>query len=136
MNGQELTKDHEGYVAGVYLDSLGYPTHGYGFLLRKQKYKSVKEYHDALFTEEYAKAEALYDKLGLDLDDIRRAAIVDMCYQLGPQFLDWNKTLTALRQKDWAQAAHFMEQALWYRQSGRRGKRICNLIREGTWEVL
>jgi GH24 family phage-related lysozyme (muramidase) len=96
----------------------------------------VREYHDALFDEEYAKAEALYEGLRLDLDDVRRAAVIDLCYNLGPQFLKWNKTLTALRMKDYLQAANYLEQTRWYKQVGRRGPRICNLIREGKWEVL
>jgi GH24 family phage-related lysozyme (muramidase) len=136
VNGKDLVKNHEGYSERVYLDSLGYPTHGYGFLLEKKKYKTVREYHDALFDVEYAKAESLYAKLGLDLDDVRRCAVVDLCYNLGPQFANWNSTLTALQMKDYRQAANYLEQTRWYKQVGRRGPRICNLIREGKWEAL
>jgi lysozyme len=138
MTGEELTKGHEGYVEGVYLDSLGYPTTGYGHCLDwSRKYKTVREFHEAKFAEHYAQAEKDYEDLGLDLDAVRRSAVVDLVYNLGiTKLRKFTNTLIALRMKDYRQAANNLEQSRWYRQVGRRGPRICNLIREGNWEVL
>ena len=138
MTGEELTKGHEGYVEGVYLDSLGYPTTGYGHCLDwSRKYSSVKEFHDAKFQEHYAQAEADYDRLGLDLCPVRRAAVVDLIYNLGyGKFLKFHATITALKMKDYLQAAHCLEQSRWYKQVGRRGPRICKLIETGDWGQL
>jgi GH24 family phage-related lysozyme (muramidase) len=79
-SGPELTKNHEGYVEGIYLDSLGYPTMGYGTLLCKEKFVSVKEYLSSCFMAKYFEAETAYAQLGIDLDDVRRSAVVDLIY--------------------------------------------------------
>lgn len=138
LDGPALTKDHEGYRPDIYLDSLGYPTHGYGFLLDgSHPYKSVKEYHDKKFAEEYSKAESYYEKLGLDLDTVRRCAVVDLLYNLGPnRFSKFIATLAALMRGDFDGAASNLENSLWFKQVGRRGPRICKLIRYGTWDCL
>ena len=138
MNGEELTKCHEGYVEGIYLDSLGYPTCGYGHCLDwSNKYSSVREFHESKFREHYAQAKAGYDLLGLDLDDVRKAAVLDLLYNLGyGKFSMFHATIRALKMKDYKQAAHQLEQSRWYKQVGRRGPRICRLIETGDWGVL
>ena len=136
-SGPAFTKDAEGYSKEVYLDSLSYPTHGYGCLLKKRKYNSVKEYHDELFMEKYSQAEVDYCALGLDLDDVRRAAVVDLIYNLGGEgFKQFKDTIAALKMRDWILAATCLENSKWYKQVGRRGPRICKLIKEGRWDVL
>lgn len=136
-SGPALTQDHEGYCP-IYLDSLGFPTQGYGSLLtNKRPYKNLKEYHEELFQEQYAEAEAEYNKLGLDLDPVRRAAVVDLVYNLGiKKFSRFGNTLAALKMRDWESAVRCLENTLWYKQVGRRGPRICKLIKHGTWEAL
>ena len=135
--GPDLTKHFEGYVEGVYLDSLGYPTMGYGTLLCKEKFVSVREYLTSCFLEKYREAEAAYDKLGLDLDEVRRSAVVDLIYNLGPAgFNKFQETQAMLRMKDYHAAATLLEQSRWYKQVGRRGPAICELIRTGKWESL
>ena len=137
-SGPALTKNHEGYVEGVYLDSLGHPTTGYGLCLEPVlSFHTVKEWHEHKFQEEYAKAEKAYDTLGLDLDAVRRSAVVDLLYNLGlTKLLKFIGTLGALKMKDWLAAANHLENSAWYKQVGRRGKRICKLIRDGVWESL
>jgi GH24 family phage-related lysozyme (muramidase) len=137
-NGPALTQDNEGYVEGIYLDSLGFPTCGFGKLLDgRMAYKSVREWHEKIFYEEYSKAEAEYEKMGFDLDSIRRAAVVDLLYNLGPnRFSKFNGFIAALKMRDWGSAVNSLENSLWYRQVGRRGPRITKLIKEGRWDVL
>lgn len=136
-SGPELTKFFEGYVEGLYLDSLGYPSMGFGTLCCKEKFGSVKEYLERCFMEKYREAEAAYDKLGLDLDEVRRSAVVDLIYNLGPAgFSKFTETTAMLRMKDYNAAATLLEQSRWYKQVGRRGPMICKLIRTGKWESL
>jgi GH24 family phage-related lysozyme (muramidase) len=137
-NGPDLTKNHEGYVEGVYLDSLGYPSTGFGICLDwSRPYQSVREYHEAAFANRYGEAVADYDNLGLDLDPVRTAAVVDLLYNLGPvKFAKFTSTLAALKMRDWNLAAACLENSRWFKQVGRRGPRICKLIREGRWEAL
>jgi len=134
-SGPALTMDHEGYVEGIYLDSLGFPTCGYGYLLdHTLKYNSVKEWHEHKFRENYQQAEAKYETYEFGLDDIRRAAVVDLLYNLGPnKFSKFRGFISALRMKDWLSAASSLEQSLWFKQVGRRSMRIVGMIKTGQW---
>jgi len=136
-SGPALTKFFEGYSESCYLDSLGYPTTGYGTLLKKQKFGSIKEWHEACFQEKYTEAEQLYESMGFDLDPVRKAAVCDLIYNLGPAgFAKFNETICLLKMKDYGAAAIHLEQSRWYKQVGRRGPKICNLIRTGRWDAL
>jgi GH24 family phage-related lysozyme (muramidase) len=136
-NGPELTKFFEGYSKEVYLDSKGYPTHGYGFLLELRSYKTVKEYHDAKFEKEYTETEKEYETLGLDLDPVRRACVIDLLYNMTlDKVLKFHDTLAALRMRDWQCAARCLECSKWFKDVGRRGPMICNLIRTGRWDAI
>ena len=137
-SGLALTMDNEGYREGVYLDSLGYPTTGYGFCLDSTMvYGSVKEWHQRKFYEMYSQAEANYEKYGFGLDPIRRAAVVDLLYNLGPtKFAKFHNFIAALRMRDWGSAVNSLEHSLWFKQVGRRGPRITKLIRDGRWDSL
>ena len=136
-SGPSFTKDAEGYSKEVYLDSECYPSHGFGFLLELKKYKTVREYHEAKFATEYAESEREYETLGLDLDPVRRACVIDLLYNMTlEKVLKFHDTLAALRMRDWHCAACCLEQSRWYKQVGRRGPMICKLIRTGKWESL
>jgi GH24 family phage-related lysozyme (muramidase) len=137
-NGRDFTKEAESYSDKVYLDSEGYPTVGWGWCLDwSRKWKSVQEFLDFKFEQKYHEAEADYDKLNLVLDTVRQQAVVDLIYNMGlAKVLKFKNTLAALRDNNFALAAYNLEQSLWYKQVGRRGSRICKLIKEGRWEVL
>ena len=137
-SGHALTMDNEGYVEGIYLDSLGFPTCGYGKLLDgRMVCNSVKEWHERIFYEEYAKAEAEYERLGFSLDPVRRAAIVDLLYNLGPnKFAKFHNFIAAIKMRDWLGAVNSLEHSLWFKQVGRRGPRITKLIKNGRWDAL
>ena len=134
-SGEALTKDNEGYEEGLYVDSQGYVTTGYGNCLDCDlKVNSLKEWHELKFNNAYTEAEADYDNLKLDLDPVRKAAIVDMLYNMGStKFSRFHDTLMGLRMKDWNATAVALEHSLWYKQVGRRGKRIVAMIRTGQW---
>jgi GH24 family phage-related lysozyme (muramidase) len=137
-SGPALTMDNEGYSEGVYLDSLGFPTCGYGYCLDSNRVcKTVKEWHEQKFYENYQKAEEDYEAYDFGLDPIRRAAVVDLLYNLGPnKFSKFVGFHAALKMRDWLSACASLEHSLWFRQVGRRGPRICKLIKEGRWDVL
>jgi GH24 family phage-related lysozyme (muramidase) len=137
-NGRDFAKDAEGYLENVYLDSEGYPTVGYGWCLDyTRKWNSVKDFLNSKFEEKYHEAELDYEKLGLDLDPVRRDAVIDLIYNMGlTKVLKFKNTLAALKMKDYLGAGNNLEQSLWYKQVGRRGKRIVNLIKTGNWDSL
>jgi lysozyme len=137
-SGPALTMDNEGYREGVYLDSLGYPTTGYGFCLDSSLvYQSVKDWHEHKFREMYKRAETDCESYHFDLDPVRRAAVCDLLYNLGPnRFAKFYGFISALKAKDWEAAVHSLENSLWYKQVGRRGPRITNLIKHGNWDTI
>ena len=130
--------DNEGYREGVYLDSLGYPTTGYGFCLDSSLvYQSVKDWHEHKFREMYKRAETDCESYRFDLDPVRHAAVCDLLYNLGPnRFAKFFGFIAALRAKNWEAAVHSLENSLWWKQVGRRGPRITKLIRDGSWDVI
>ena len=134
MDGQTLTKEHEGYREDIYLDSLGYPTTGYGNCLDyTHRYSSVREWHESQFRKHYKEAQDLYRSLNLQLDPIREAAVVDLCYNLGRKFLKFNQTIEALRKGQFTLASDCLKNSIWYTQVGCRGRRICRIIETGDW---
>ena len=137
-SGPALTMFNEGYREGVYLDSEGYPTTGYGYCLDSALvYHTVKEWHEAKFREMYQQAEVNYERYGFVLDPVRHAAVVDLLYNLGPtRFAKFIRFIAALRAQDWEAAANSLENSLWFRQVGRRGPRIINLIQHGRWDAI
>jgi len=134
-SGPALTMDNEGYVEGVYLDSLGFPTCGYGYCLDSTRVcKTVKEWHEQKFRENYQEAEDYYEAYNFGLDPVRRAAVCDLLYNLGPnKFSKFIGFHAALRMKDWLSAVAALEHSLWYKQVGRRGNRIVGIIKTGQW---
>jgi lysozyme len=137
-SGQSLTKFNEGYREGIYLDSRGYPTTGYGMCLDSSRtYKSISEYHETQFLKNYSETERNFDRFGIQLDPVRKAAVVDLIYNLGfNKFLRFNNTISALRTGAWHIAAEHLKDSLWYQQVGDRAERICNLIRTGDWNSI
>jgi lysozyme len=134
-----LIKDHEGYRDQVYLDTLGYPTIGYGLLLDKDGggYKSVEEWLEKKFQDHLQGALVAYDAFGFKLDEVRKAAVVDLIYNLGPSgFSNFKLFIRALRQGNWVEAESQLRRSLWFKQVGRRGPRICGLIRTGSWDAV
>jgi GH24 family phage-related lysozyme (muramidase) len=135
--GPDLTKHFEGYDPSIYICPAGYVTTGWGSKLDDRPFKTTREWQEQLFRERYAQAEKACDALGLDLDGCRRAAVVDLIYNLGAAgFAKFHATLAALKMRDWISAATCLEQSRWYKQVGRRGPRIVSLIRTGRWDSL
>lgn len=135
-NATDLIKNHEGYREEVYNDSLGFPTGGYGhaFLPGSKLRKYIWE---LIFCDDLADVAADYEKLGLDLDDVRRSACLDLLFNLGlTKLLKFKTFLKHMKSGNWPEAAAALENSRWFTQVARRGPRICALIREGKWEVL
>lgn len=71
------------------------------------------------------------------LDEVRRAVIVDMAYQLGIGDLKkFKKMLVCLAKGDYAGAAAEMQNSAWYRQSGRRSEANTAQMRTGKWQEV
>ncbi len=82
--------------------------------------------------------DAIQDARSLDywhhLDDVRRLVVVDLCFNLGlPRWKRFIKANAALNKKDYEEAADEMVDSQWYRQTGRRAKKLVHAMRSGAW---
>lgn len=68
------------------------------------------------------------------LDDVRRLVVCDLVFNLG--LAGWRKFAkanAAITRGDYAAAADELQASKWYAQVGRRGKKLTDAMRTGTW---
>lgn len=126
-----MIKRHEGYSNNVYIDSVGVPTGGYGHAFHEGS-KLPDIVWEQIFDYDYLQAVKDYDSLGLLLDPVRKAVIIDMLFNLGlTKLLKFKKMLKALRSGDWEKAAYEMQDSDWYGQVRTRAVRLVRMMRTG-----
>jgi len=127
-----MIQRHEGFRNHVYKDSIGVLTVGYGHALHEGSTMPRSLLED-LFEYDYAIAEHGYNQLGLELDDVRRAALIDLIFNVGLAGVKrFKKMLLAIAQGDYETAADEIEQSHYYYQVGNRAKEITHMVRTGT----
>jgi lysozyme len=129
---RQLKRD-EGCRLTVYTCTAGKPTIGYGRNL-EDKGVSQREANQMLAHDIDQVVVALNRRAAWwhDLDEIRRAAVINMAFQLGVTgFLRFRNTIAALRAGDFEQASKDMLDSLWARQTPNRAKRLSEQIRTG-----
>lgn len=68
------------------------------------------------------------------LDDVRQIVVADMLFNLGAaRFSGFVRTNAALAAGDYEMAADEMIDSKWYRQTGRRARRLVEAMRSGKW---
>ena len=127
-----MIKRHEGFRPYVYVDSLGYLTGGYGHAFLPGS-RISHDVANLLFKEDFEGAVKGYDKLGIDLDPIRRGAMIDMIYQLGLSGV-WGlrKMLNHLRNRNYDKAHDEALDSLWAQQTTYRAQKIAKILKTGT----
>lgn len=71
------------------------------------------------------------------MDMVRQAALWDLMFNLGPTRLSkFTTSLPLLSQANYRDAAHALRRTLWYRQVGRRGVRITEMVETGKVPTL
>lgn len=69
-----------------------------------------------------------------ELDDVRKAVIVDMAYNMGMATLSqFKRTLGSVRDGNYALASTQMLQSKWARQVGNRARRLATMMETGEW---
>lgn len=72
----------------------------------------------------------------LDLDPVRRCALIDMCFELGEFGLaGFGKMLAAIRAADWTTAAYELEASKYYGEVPARAERNRLMLETGNWPV-
>lgn len=134
-------KHHEGFLAKVYLDSLGKQTIGYGHLLTEEDdfVEGViydKDILEVLFEKDFNKAvqgaeELLKDNLqGYEIALVAKEVIIEMVFQLGKTGVSkFKKMFDALKKGYYSIAASEMLNSAWYRQTPSRCEELSELMR-------
>lgn len=135
MNYELVTrkiKQHEGLRLTPYRDSVGKLTIGYGLNLEEGITKNEAEY---LLNRriEYAleDAKAIFRNFET-LSDARKAALVDMAYNLGrSRLMQFIKLREAVHSHLFNLAAEEMLHSKWARQVGYRARDLADMMRRG-----
>lgn len=129
--------EHEGLRLSAYKDSLGYLTIGVGRLIDARRGGKIS-HDEAMYLLDNDIAECIGDLRGwlpwFDREDpIRQRALIDLRFNLGGGGLrKFKNTLARWAVQDYAGAARGLRNSLWYRQVGRRGPRIVQMVEHGT----
>ncbi|WP_428307979.1 M15 family metallopeptidase [Lacipirellula sp.] len=149
--------EHEGTRESVYEDSLGIPTIGVGFNLRREdassSVESVGADYDRLLSgddklddkqiaalldrdiEEVLKQCHLVFPKFDELSDVRQRVLADMMFNLGPvRFRSFKKMIAAVEEGDFEAAADEMENSKWHDQVKSRAVRLEGRMRTGVEE--
>lgn len=118
-----------------YVDSEGYLTIGFGRNLDKVGVREDEaelmlsnDIREAL--NRCRKAFAFFE----ELNEVRQAVVVEMCFNLGiGGLLMFRRMIAALRVGDYEKAADEMLDSLWADQVGKRADEAAKMMREGVW---
>lgn len=131
----KLVSEEEGRRRHVYQDTEGYWTVGVGCLVDARKGGGlcdeaidVQLNHDLQTARKRAAALA-----GFELcNEVRKAVLVSMCFQLG-SLASWTNFRKALSAGDYDAAAEHGLDSLWARQTPKRAERQMQMMRSGAW---
>ena len=135
---------HEGFSESIYLDSKGIPTVGYGVALTPGKKLPINCLFE-MFNEAFRKAindcRLCEMRFNVELDSVRRAAIINMCYCVGRKgTMAFKNMWAALQIGDYEKASTELLDSRWHRdleaiRGGRnietRTMELSRMIREG-----
>lgn len=149
----------EGYDSKIYKDTEGFWTIGIGHLLTRDPSLTVAKAEldklvgrscdgkitqaeaEAIFAKDVDKAtrgvmanavlKPVYDVL----DGVRKAALINMVFQMGVAGVaGFTNSMALLKAKNWEKAAVNLAQSKWYRQTPNRAKRVIATFKTGTWK--
>lgn len=135
----QLIREEEGSVSHAYQDSLGYWTIGVGHLIDGRKGGKLSEACiNYILAEDVAKAtsdtQELLGHTWDGLNEVRRAVLVAMCFQLGPDGLEQFTTfLKYLEQGNFKGAAADALTTKWATQTPERAQRQMKMLSTGVW---
>ena len=129
-NLTERIKKHEGFRSRPYFDSLGIGTIGYGttwiteeeadMLLRNRLKSCISE------------IDSYIDDLSVSIDEVRRAILYEMCYQLGIDGVKrFRKMWEALVDMDYEKASREMKSSRWHKQTPARCEYLAGVMLRG-----
>ena len=130
-------RDHEGFIAKPYLDSLGKATIGYGHLITEEdNFEEGKEYSKdellQLFEKDFAKAELGCEQLVGHIQELHIEAknvVTEMVFQLGTQGVrNFKNMISALEARDYPRASSEMLDSRWNAQTPNRCQSLAKIM--------
>jgi lysozyme len=133
VNAMDLTatlKQEEGFRSKVYLDTLGYPTIGYGHRCAANASPVTEEMASFILASDIEKAMSkVEDLVGKDAPQEVKEIVCAMCFQLGYQGVNkFKNTIKLIRAKDYKGASKEMLKSEWAKQTPARAKRMSELM--------
>lgn len=137
MDIKELLVLHEGLELKSYQCTAGKTTIGVG--------RNVEElgitYDEAMYllsndiqrvVEELKTNVPCYDSLS----DVRKAVLIDMCFNLGiSRFLQFKNFLACLEESNFEEASVEMLDSRWAKQVGKRSERLSKMMSTNDWYI-
>lgn len=135
-------KRHEGFSPTAYRCPTGRLTIGYGRCVDPEEPGTgiTEEEAEDLLANDLVKFEAaarrvVGDNIWSLLDQVRREALIEMCFNMGPGNLaKFRMMLACLAQEDFEGAADQAIASRWADQVGHRAVRIAGRIRTGSYD--
>ena len=133
---QRLLRRDEGFRRAAYYDHLGFLTIGIGRLIDARRGGGITE-EEALYlldNDIRSRLSALDAEIPWwkNLDEVRRAVLLSMSFQLGVDgLLSFRATLRAVREKRYGDAADLMLLSKWAQQTPLRAHRLSDAMRSG-----
>lgn len=131
---KEQIEADEGLRLDAYLDSLGYPTIGYGHKLgpRSITAERAHSYLDQDFQIAEAGAISICQSHSISITGPRFYVLVEMVFQLGVRRTQkFERMLTALKEQDYDQATVEMIDSLWHKETPKRVERLAQVMKDG-----
>lgn len=133
----QLIALHEGFREKPYRCTAGKLTVGFGRNL--DDVGITREEGEILLANDIEVSEAiLQDRIECwpQLSEVRRAVLIDMCFNLGwPRLAKFRKFLAALEAGHYALASAEMLDSRWAKQVGRRAHRLASMMVRNVWAL-
>lgn len=135
---RKMLRRHEGVKTHFYKDHLGLETIGVGRCIAPGSLGLSDDEVDYLLDndvvrciKELTRALPWFNRL----DDVRRDALIDLCFNLGlTRLLGFKKALAAMEASEWLTAKIELLDSRWAKQVGNRSAEIAEMIRTGEYQ--
>lgn len=134
----EMLRLHEGVRYKVYLCSEGYETIGVGRNISEGGLGLSKDEVDFLLVNDIERVQNELDRnypWFANLDEVRRDAIIDICFNIGlTRLRGFVNALAAMSRSQYEIAADEFMDSRWSQQVGNRAVEVTEMIRTGEYQ--
>ena len=135
----EMLRLHEGVERYVYTDHLGYETIGVGRCIRKNVGLGLSDDEiNYLLSNDVSRVTAELGRFKWfpELNEARRDAMINLCFQLGlTKLLKFKNFLASMEEGDYEAASTHLLDSLYARQTPARADEVAEIIVSGKYEV-